>query len=91
MSSLASSKASSPFTTVVGQSGTPLRLWNNSAERDQHENYASLFAIVKATEALEKAYTKDIISKAEYVFQKQFTSYLLDAPFHRLYVANQAV
>ena len=43
-----------------------MRLWSNSAERDQHENYASLFAIVKATEALEKAYTKDIITKTEY-------------------------
>ena len=88
MSSLGSSKASSPFGTVVGQSGTPLRLWNNSAERDQHENYASLFAIVKATEALEKAYTKDIISKTEYVFQKRYTSHLLGTPFYQVHVAN---
>lgn len=43
-----------------------LRLWSNSIERDQHENSASLFAIIKATEALEKAYARDIIEKSEY-------------------------
>ena len=50
----------------LSTSSAPIRLWSNNAERDQHENYASLFAIFKATEALEKAYTRDIIPKAEY-------------------------
>jgi len=68
LASLGSSVASSPLSTTVSASGIATRLWNNNVERDQHENYASLYAIVKATESLEKAYTRDVISKTEYVF-----------------------
>ncbi|KAG5622868.1 hypothetical protein H5410_008086, partial [Solanum commersonii] len=47
---------------------TPMevKLWNDKREREMYENFAELFAIIKATEKLEKAYVRDIISPAEY-------------------------
>ncbi|GFZ03121.1 vacuolar protein sorting-associated protein VPS28 family protein [Actinidia rufa] len=43
-----------------------VKLWNDKREREMYENFAELFAIIKATEKLEKAYIRDIISPAEY-------------------------
>ncbi|XP_057499908.1 vacuolar protein sorting-associated protein 28 homolog 2-like [Actinidia eriantha] len=43
-----------------------VKLWNDKREREMYENFAELFAIIKATEKLEKAYVRDIISPAEY-------------------------
>ncbi|EXB51814.1 hypothetical protein L484_006387 [Morus notabilis] len=43
-----------------------VKLWNDKREREMYENFAELYAIIKATEKLEKAYVRDIISSAEY-------------------------
>lgn len=43
-----------------------VKLWNDKREREMYDNFAELFAIIKATEKLEKAYVRDIISPAEY-------------------------
>lgn len=47
---------------------TPMevKLWNDKREREMYENFAELYAIIKATEKLEKAYVRDIISSSEY-------------------------
>lgn len=43
-----------------------VKLWNDKREREMYENFAELFAIIKATEKLEKAYIRDIISPTVY-------------------------
>ncbi|OMO76551.1 Vacuolar protein sorting-associated, VPS28 [Corchorus capsularis] len=43
-----------------------VKLWNDKREREMYENFAELYAIIKATEKLEKAYVRDIISSSEY-------------------------
>ncbi|EPS64089.1 hypothetical protein M569_10690, partial [Genlisea aurea] len=43
-----------------------VKLWNDKREREMYENFAELFAIIKATEKLEKAYVRDIIAPGEY-------------------------
>lgn len=43
-----------------------VKLWNDKREREMYENFAELFAIIKATEKLEKAYIRDLISPSEY-------------------------
>ncbi|XP_062087333.1 vacuolar protein sorting-associated protein 28 homolog 1 [Humulus lupulus] len=43
-----------------------VKLWNDKREREMYENFAELYAIIKATEKLEKAYVRDIISSTEY-------------------------
>lgn len=43
-----------------------VKLWNDKREREMYDNFADLYAIIKATEKLEKAYVRDIISSAEY-------------------------
>ncbi|KAL3850852.1 hypothetical protein ACJIZ3_012734 [Penstemon smallii] len=43
-----------------------VKLWNDKREREMYDNFSELFAIIKATEKLEKAYVRDIISPAEY-------------------------
>ncbi|KAI4371697.1 hypothetical protein MLD38_010019 [Melastoma candidum] len=43
-----------------------VKLWNDKRERDMYENFAELYAIIRATEKLEKAYVRDIISPSEY-------------------------
>lgn len=42
------------------------KLCNDKDEREMHGNLAEVFVIIKATEKLEKAYARDIISPAEY-------------------------
>ena len=39
-----------------------VKLWNEKCEREMYENFIELYAIIKATEKLEKAYIHDIIS-----------------------------
>ncbi|CAO2823783.1 unnamed protein product [Amaranthus hypochondriacus] len=39
-----------------------VNLWNDKLEREMNDNFAELFAIIKATDKLEKAYIRDIIS-----------------------------
>lgn len=43
-----------------------VKLWNDKREREMYENFSELFAIIKATEKLEKAYVRDIVSPSEY-------------------------
>ncbi|KAK9828516.1 hypothetical protein WJX72_000513 [[Myrmecia] bisecta] len=43
-----------------------VRLYINKKERETYENYADLFAILKATEKLERAYVRDAISAKDY-------------------------
>ncbi|XP_073056015.1 vacuolar protein sorting-associated protein 28 homolog 2-like [Primulina eburnea] len=43
-----------------------VKLWNDKREREMYDNFGELFAIIKATEKLEKAYVRDIISPSEY-------------------------
>eukprot|EP00262_Sarcandra_glabra_P021168 TRINITY_DN877_c0_g1_i1.p1 TRINITY_DN877_c0_g1~~TRINITY_DN877_c0_g1_i1.p1 ORF type:complete len:210 (-),score=22.40 TRINITY_DN877_c0_g1_i1:57-686(-) len=43
-----------------------VKLWNDKREREMYDNFADLFAIIKTTEKLEKAYVRDIISSSEY-------------------------
>ncbi|KAF3791719.1 Vacuolar sorting-associated protein [Nymphaea thermarum] len=43
-----------------------VKLWHDKREREMYENFADLFAIIKATEKLEKAYVRDVVSPADY-------------------------
>lgn len=43
-----------------------VKLWNDKREREMYDNFADLYAIIKATEKLEKAYVRDIISSSDY-------------------------
>ncbi|MCL7051770.1 hypothetical protein MKW94_006877 [Papaver nudicaule] len=43
-----------------------VKLWNDKREREMYENFADLYAIIKTTEKLEKAYVRDLISSVEY-------------------------
>ncbi|KAJ4912820.1 Vacuolar protein sorting-associated protein 28-like protein 2 [Raphanus sativus] len=43
-----------------------VKLWNDKREREMYENFAELYAIIKATEKLEKAYIRDLISPSDY-------------------------
>ncbi|KAL8107787.1 vacuolar protein sorting-associated protein 28 homolog 2-like [Apium graveolens] len=48
-----------------------VKLWNDKQERELYDNFGELFAIIKATEKLEKAYVRDIISPSEYEVECQ--------------------
>jgi len=43
-----------------------VKLWHNKRERENMDNLADLFAILKTTEKLERAYVRDAISAREY-------------------------
>lgn len=43
-----------------------VKLWNDKREREMYENFADLYAIIKATEKLEKNYVRDVISSHDY-------------------------
>ncbi|KAK9156207.1 hypothetical protein Sjap_003687 [Stephania japonica] len=43
-----------------------VKLWSDKREREMYDNFADLYAIIKATEKLEKAYVRDVISSSEY-------------------------
>ncbi|XP_024400197.1 vacuolar protein sorting-associated protein 28 homolog 2 [Physcomitrium patens] len=43
-----------------------VRLWHDKREREMYDNFADLFAIMKTTEKLEKAYVRDLVSAKEY-------------------------
>ncbi|KAI3666770.1 hypothetical protein L6452_41807 [Arctium lappa] len=43
-----------------------VKLWNDKREREMYDNFAELYAIIKATEKLEKAYVRDIIPSSDY-------------------------
>lgn len=48
-----------------------VKLWQDKRERDMLENHAELYAIIRATEKLEKAYIRDIIPPSEYEVECQ--------------------
>lgn len=43
-----------------------VKLWSDKREREMFENHADLYAIIKTTEKLEKAYVRDVISPSDY-------------------------
>ncbi|MBA0867763.1 hypothetical protein Goshw_003758 [Gossypium schwendimanii] len=43
-----------------------VKLWNDKNERETYENFAEIYAIIKTTEKLEKAYIRDIILSSTY-------------------------
>ncbi|XP_026410547.1 vacuolar protein sorting-associated protein 28 homolog 1-like [Papaver somniferum] len=43
-----------------------VKLWNDKRDREMYDNFADLYAIIKTTEKLEKAYVRDLISSVEY-------------------------
>lgn len=51
---------------VMAYEQREVRLWNDKREREMYDNFADLFAIIKTTEKLEKAYVRDVISAREY-------------------------
>ncbi|KAK9808285.1 hypothetical protein WJX73_007572 [Symbiochloris irregularis] len=46
-----------------------VRLWNSKKEHEMLENYADLFAILKTTEKLERAYVRDAVTAKDYEIQ----------------------
>eukprot|EP00898_Chlorokybus_atmophyticus_P003952 jgi/Chlat1/4558/Chrsp29S04463 len=51
---------------MSGGEGREVRLWNDKKEREMYESFADLYAIIKTTEKLEKAYVRDAVTPAEY-------------------------
>eukprot|EP01086_Lenisia_limosa_P000992 TRINITY_DN11777_c0_g1_i1.p1 TRINITY_DN11777_c0_g1~~TRINITY_DN11777_c0_g1_i1.p1 ORF type:complete len:206 (+),score=29.52 TRINITY_DN11777_c0_g1_i1:68-685(+) len=47
----------------------PVKLIENSREREKYDNMADLFALVRATELLEKAYIQDSVTADEYTVE----------------------
>ncbi|XP_078436745.1 vacuolar protein sorting-associated protein 28 homolog 1-like [Wolffia australiana] len=43
-----------------------VKLWGDKRERDSYENLAELYAIIKTTEKLEKAFVRDLVPAAAY-------------------------
>ncbi|KAG0501511.1 hypothetical protein HPP92_001583 [Vanilla planifolia] len=39
-----------------------VKLWNDKREREMFDSFADLYAIIKTTEKLEKAYVRDLVS-----------------------------
>jgi ESCRT-I complex subunit VPS28 len=61
----------SPRDPLAGGEGAPpasmeVKLWNDKRERELLESYADLYAIIKVTEKLERAYVRDLVSAADY-------------------------
>ncbi|KAK9068942.1 hypothetical protein SSX86_013058 [Deinandra increscens subsp. villosa] len=48
-----------------------VKLWNDKHERETYENFAELYAIIKASEKLEKAYVRDIVPATDYEIECQ--------------------
>ncbi|PKA52422.1 Vacuolar protein sorting-associated protein 28 like 2 [Apostasia shenzhenica] len=43
-----------------------VKLWNDKREREMCDSFADLYAIIKTTEKLEKAYVRDLVSTSDY-------------------------
>ncbi|GBG91065.1 hypothetical protein CBR_g51799 [Chara braunii] len=52
--------------SAMGGDSREIRLWNDKKEREMYESFADLFAIIKTTEKLEKAYVRDVINGKQY-------------------------
>ena len=51
---------------AIDESSPEIDLYENSKERKAYDNLADLYAIITATEHLERAYANDVITQAEY-------------------------
>ncbi|KAG0497118.1 hypothetical protein HPP92_001809 [Vanilla planifolia] len=58
-----------------------VKLWNDKREREMFDSFADLYAIIKTTEKLEKAYVRDLVSSTEYE-SGALSSLLSSRPFH---------
>lgn len=43
-----------------------VKLWHDKREREMYDSFADLYAIIKTTEKLEKAYVRDLVSSSDY-------------------------
>lgn len=43
-----------------------VKLWNDKREREMYDSFADLYAIIKTTEKLEKAYVRDLVPSSDY-------------------------
>uniref|UniRef100_A0A7S0SGF9 Vacuolar protein sorting-associated protein 28 homolog n=1 Tax=Mantoniella antarctica TaxID=81844 RepID=A0A7S0SGF9_9CHLO len=48
------------------QEAQEVKLWSNKKERQQYDNFANLFALIKTVEKLEKAYVNSAVPSAGY-------------------------
>jgi len=55
-----------PGTTQAFENDIPIELFESSRERESYDNLADLYAIIFATERLERAYARDAITREEY-------------------------
>lgn len=51
----------------VDEGGMEVNLFESSKEREHYDNLADLYAIILATEHLERAYARDAITRVEYI------------------------
>ena len=54
-----------PGTTQAFETDIPIELFESSRERESYDNLADLYAIIFATERLERAYARDAITREE--------------------------
>lgn len=55
-----------PGTIQAFEDDIPIELYESSRERESYDNLADLYAIIFATERLERAYARDAITRVEY-------------------------
>jgi len=55
-----------PGTVQAFEDDIPIELFESSRERENYDNLADLYAIIFATERLERAYARDAITRDEY-------------------------
>lgn len=55
-----------PGTVQTFEDDIPIELFESSRERENYDNLADLYAIIFATERLERAYARDAITRDEY-------------------------
>lgn len=53
------------LTRMFSEGDNEIELYSNSRERQQYDEQANLYAIITATEHLERAYAKDDITREE--------------------------
>ncbi|PKU80897.1 Vacuolar protein sorting-associated protein 28 like 2 [Dendrobium catenatum] len=50
----------------LGIASMEVKLWNDKREREMYDSFADLYAIIKTTEKLEKAYVRDLVPSSDY-------------------------
>jgi ESCRT-I complex subunit VPS28 len=51
---------------IVSETDQEIELYSNAKERQAYDDQANLYAIIMATEHLERAYARDDLTKEEY-------------------------